>query len=53
VITFSVNILGDIILIPLWHNEGAAVACLAGFIAQLTFYALKLRLKDLNKFAVT
>jgi len=53
VLTFTVNTLGDVILIPLWHNEGAAIACLTGFIAQLIFYACNLRLKDLNKFSVT
>ncbi len=38
IITFSINIIGDIILIPLLHNLGAAIACLAGFIAQLVFF---------------
>lgn len=47
-ITFSINILGDIILIPFWHNEGAAIACLAGFISQFMFYTRNMRLKDLT-----
>lgn len=49
IITFSVNILGDVILIPLFKNEGAAIACLAGFAVQLAFYALKNDLKILNR----
>jgi len=53
VITFCINILGDVFLIPLWHNEGAAIACLTGFIAQLIFYACNLPWMDLNKFSVT
>jgi len=49
IITFSVNIIGDIILIPLYKNEGAAIACLAGYIVQIAFYACKNELKALNK----
>ncbi|HZX57307.1 MAG TPA: oligosaccharide flippase family protein [Mucilaginibacter sp.] len=48
-LTFSVNIIGDIILIPLYKNEGAAIACLAGYIVQIIFYSLKNELKPLNK----
>lgn len=49
ILTFSINILGDIILIPIYKNEGAAIACLAGFIAQITFYLAKNQLKPLNR----
>ncbi len=49
IITFSINIVGDIILIPLYKNEGAAIACLAGYIAQIIFYTRKNELKPLNK----
>ncbi|MFI5161091.1 MAG: lipopolysaccharide biosynthesis protein [Sphingobacteriales bacterium] len=49
VITFSINIIGDIILIPLYKNEGAAIACFAGFLAQIIFYTWKNELKTLNK----
>ncbi|HWD89946.1 MAG TPA: oligosaccharide flippase family protein [Mucilaginibacter sp.] len=48
IVTFVINIFGDIILIPSWHNEGAAAACLAGFIAQLLFFIRNIRLKDLE-----
>ncbi|MBS1529892.1 MAG: polysaccharide biosynthesis C-terminal domain-containing protein, partial [Bacteroidetes bacterium] len=48
IVTFCVNILGDVVLIPLWDNNGAAVACFAGFIVQLLFYARNLRLKALE-----
>jgi O-antigen/teichoic acid export membrane protein len=48
VITFSINIIGDIILIPLYKNEGAAIACLAGYIAQIAFYTWKNELRPLN-----
>jgi O-antigen/teichoic acid export membrane protein len=47
-LTLTVNILGDIILIPFYQNEGAAIACLAGFLAQLIFYIRKNEVKQLN-----
>jgi len=49
IITFSVNILGDIVLIPLYKNEGAAIACLAGFAVQMTFYFRRNKTRALNK----
>ncbi|HTI58386.1 oligosaccharide flippase family protein [Mucilaginibacter sp.] len=48
VITLCVNITCDIILIPLYKNEGAAIACLAGFIAQSIYYLSKNEIKVLN-----
>ena len=48
IITFCVNIIGDIILIPLYKNEGAAIACLAGFIAQAVYYFSRNEIKELN-----
>lgn len=48
ILTFSVNILGDIILIPLYKNEGAAIACLAGYVTQIAFYIAKNEFKQLN-----
>ncbi|GAA4094385.1 oligosaccharide flippase family protein [Mucilaginibacter panaciglaebae] len=38
IITLAVNVLGDIILIPLFQNEGAAIAFLLACIAQIIFY---------------
>ena len=49
ILTFLVTITGDIILIPLYKNEGAAIACLAGYIVQIAFYTWKNELKSLNK----
>jgi peptidoglycan biosynthesis protein MviN/MurJ (putative lipid II flippase) len=37
-ITFSVNILGDIVLIPLFKNEGAAVAFIIAVFVQSALY---------------
>jgi O-antigen/teichoic acid export membrane protein len=48
IITFCINILGDIILIPIYKNEGAAIACLAGFIAQAVYYLSRNEIKALN-----
>jgi O-antigen/teichoic acid export membrane protein len=41
IITLAVNVTGAIILIPLYHNEGAAIAFLLGCIAQIIFYLSK------------
>ncbi|MBS1520220.1 MAG: oligosaccharide flippase family protein [Bacteroidetes bacterium] len=49
VITLVVNVIGDLILIPIFKNEGAAIAYLAGYIAQTAFYMYKSDLPDLNK----
>ena len=49
VITLIVNIIGDLILIPIFKNEGAAFAYLAGYIAQMAFYFYKNDVKELNK----
>ncbi|HTE00461.1 MAG TPA: oligosaccharide flippase family protein [Mucilaginibacter sp.] len=49
IITFSVNVLGDIILIPIYKNEGAAIAFLAGYVAQAIFFIVRNDLKELNK----
>ena len=48
ILTFIVNIFGDIILIPFYQNTGAAIACLGGFIVQLAFYARKSDVRILN-----
>ncbi|MBS1526323.1 MAG: polysaccharide biosynthesis C-terminal domain-containing protein, partial [Bacteroidetes bacterium] len=49
IITLIVNVGGDIILIPLYQNEGAAISFLGGYIAQTAFYCYKNDLKLLNK----
>ncbi|MDO3624767.1 oligosaccharide flippase family protein [Mucilaginibacter sp. BT774] len=49
VITLIVNVIGDLILIPIFKNEGAAFAYLAGYIAQTAFYIYKNDLKELSR----
>ena len=49
VITLVVNVIGDLILIPIFKNEGAAFAYLMGYIAQTAFYIFKSDLPELNK----
>lgn len=49
VITLVVNVIGDLILIPIFKNEGAAFAYLAGYIAQTAFYIYKNDVRKLNK----
>ena len=48
-ITLIVNIVGDVILIPIFKNEGAAFAYLGGYIAQTGFYVYKNDMRELNK----
>lgn len=48
VLTFFVNIAGDIILIPFFKNEGAALAFLAACIAQAVYYMNKNELPELT-----
>lgn len=38
IITLAVNVLGDVLLIPLYQNEGAAIAFLLACLAQVVFY---------------
>jgi O-antigen/teichoic acid export membrane protein len=47
-ITLVVNVIGDLILIPIFKNEGAAFAYLVGYIAQTGFYIYKNDVKELN-----
>jgi len=49
VITLVVNVIGDLVLIPIFKNEGAAFAYLMGYIAQTAFYIFKSDLPELNK----
>jgi O-antigen/teichoic acid export membrane protein len=48
VITFSVNVAGDIILIPFFKNEGAAFAFLASGIVQTIYYLKQNRINELK-----
>ncbi|MDB4904266.1 MAG: polysaccharide biosynthesis protein [Mucilaginibacter sp.] len=48
IITFLVNVIGDILLIPFWGNEGAAFAFLAACIVQTIFYIRKNNIPELN-----
>jgi peptidoglycan biosynthesis protein MviN/MurJ (putative lipid II flippase) len=48
IITLFVNIAGDIILIPIYKNEGAAIAFLLSCIAQSIFFLKKNTIAELN-----
>jgi peptidoglycan biosynthesis protein MviN/MurJ (putative lipid II flippase) len=48
IITFLVNVIGDILLIPFWGNEGAAFAFLAACIVQTIFYIRKNNIPEFN-----
>jgi O-antigen/teichoic acid export membrane protein len=49
ILTLAVNVLGDIVLIPIYKNEGAAIAFLLACIAQIVFYLSKNNLPQLRK----
>ena len=40
-ITFGVNVIGDLVLIPIYKNEGAAIAFLLACLMQSVFYCSK------------
>jgi O-antigen/teichoic acid export membrane protein len=48
-ITLSVNVIADIVLIPIYKNEGAAAGYLLGYIAQAIFFVVWNDVKELNK----
>jgi O-antigen/teichoic acid export membrane protein len=48
IITFLVNVTGDVLLIPFFKNEGAAFAFLAACIVQTIFYIRKNDIPELN-----
>jgi len=48
IITLIVNVGGDIILIPILKNEGAAIAFLAACVVQFCFYRYKTRMAGLT-----
>lgn len=47
-LTFSINVLGDLLLIPIYKNEGAAIAFLLACVAQAVFYCTKNELNALK-----
>uniref|UniRef100_UPI003D197C93 lipopolysaccharide biosynthesis protein n=1 Tax=Mucilaginibacter sp. UYCu711 TaxID=3156339 RepID=UPI003D197C93 len=47
-VTLAVNVVGDVILIPLYKNEGAAIAFLLACMAQIIFYLSKNALAELK-----
>jgi O-antigen/teichoic acid export membrane protein len=49
IITFLVNVFGDILLIPFFKNEGAAFAFLLACLVQAMYYLRKNIITDLNK----
>jgi len=49
IVTLAVNVLGDIILIPIYKNDGAAFAFLLACIAQIIFYLSKNTLPQLKR----
>jgi len=48
-ITLAVNVIADIILIPIFKNEGAAIGYLAGYMAQTVYFIIRNDVKELNK----
>ncbi len=49
VVTLTVNVIADIILIPIFKNEGAAIGYLAGYMAQTIYFIIRNDVKELNK----
>jgi O-antigen/teichoic acid export membrane protein len=47
--TFLINIIGDIILIPIFKAEGAAIAFLLAMVAQTFMYSKKTTLKGMSR----
>ncbi|WP_426671173.1 lipopolysaccharide biosynthesis protein [Mucilaginibacter sp. McL0603] len=48
-ITLAVNVIADIILIPIFKNEGAAIGYLAGYSAQTIYFLIRNDVKELNQ----
>lgn len=48
IITLTVNVAGDVLLIPLYKNEGAAFAFLLSCLAQTLFFLKKNQIAGLN-----
>ncbi|MDB5017641.1 MAG: polysaccharide biosynthesis protein [Mucilaginibacter sp.] len=49
IITFLVNVIGDVILIPYFKNEGAAFAFLAACLVQTIYYLKKNTINELKR----
>ncbi|MGN8069830.1 oligosaccharide flippase family protein [Mucilaginibacter sp. 22184] len=47
-VTFGVNVIGDLLLIPFFKNEGAAIAFLASCVVQAILFNSKNKLSELN-----
>ncbi|MBB6109524.1 Membrane protein involved in the export of O-antigen and teichoic acid [Mucilaginibacter lappiensis] len=47
-VTFAVNVIGDLVLIPFFKNEGAAIAFLASCVVQAILFSSKNKLSELN-----
>jgi O-antigen/teichoic acid export membrane protein len=47
-ITFGVNVIGDLLLIPFFKNEGAAIAFLASCVIQAILFSSKNKITALN-----
>ena len=52
-ITFCINVIADIILIPLYKAEGAAVGYLLAIVGQSAFYLYKTRVAGLEKAGIS
>jgi len=52
IITLLVNVIGDVILIPIYKNEGAAFAFLLSCLAQTIFYLRKNEIAKLSSISV-
>ena len=48
VITLAVNVIADVILIPILKNEGAAIGYLAGYTAQSIYFLIRNDIEELN-----
>jgi peptidoglycan biosynthesis protein MviN/MurJ (putative lipid II flippase) len=47
-VTFGVNVIGDLVLIPFFKNEGAAIAFLASCVVQAVLFSSKNKLSESN-----
>jgi O-antigen/teichoic acid export membrane protein len=47
-VTFGVNVIGDLLLIPFFKNEGAAIAFLASCIIQAILFSSKNKISELD-----
>jgi len=47
-VTFGVNVIGDLLLIPFFKNEGAAIAFLASCVVQAVLFSSKNKISELN-----